>query len=148
MSLLPPHVWVRVSEMTFFRLYFFSRRLYRHLFVCTHHYFWIIFKIKLGGWLYAVPIMKVENWVIRLVFREHSFVLTFSRFTDCSKKNGFWFCRGSTMEVGIKFFGRFEVKGLQKNYFYGFIYIYTHFFVPRGLEGVIDQSSWNFSMLQ
>jgi len=43
------------------------------------------------------------------------------------------------MEVGIKFSGHFEVRGLRKNYFYGFIY--THFFVPRGLERVIDQSS-------
>ena len=55
------------------------------------------------------------------------------------RKVGSGFARGSTVEVGIKFSGRFEVKGLRENYFYGFIYIY--FFVPRGLEGVINQSS-------
>jgi len=42
-----------------------------------------------------------------------------------------------------KFSGRFEVKGSRKHYFYGFIYIYIyiHFFVHRGLEEVINQSS-------
>jgi len=35
------------------------------------------------------------------------------------------------VEVGSKFSGRFEVKGLRKNYFYGFIYIYTFFCASR-----------------
>jgi len=64
------------------------------------------------------------------------------------RKVGFGLPRGSTVEVGSKFSGRFEMKGLRKNYFYGFINIYTcTFFVPRGLNGVINQSSWNFSIL-
>ena len=43
------------------------------------------------------------------------------------RKLGIGFARGSTVEVGSKFSGRFEVRGIRKNYFYGFIYIYTHF---------------------
>ena len=79
-------------------------------------------------------LVKIE-WVVLPTFR---------------RKVGFGLPRGSTVEVGGKFSGRFEVSGLRKNYFYRFIYIiiiYTHFFVPRGLEEVINQSSWNFSIL-
>ena len=42
------------------------------------------------------------------------------------RKKGFGFARGSTVRVGSKFSGRFEVKGLRKNYFYGFIYMYIY----------------------
>jgi len=35
------------------------------------------------------------------------------------------------VEVGSKFSGRFEVKGLRKNYFYRFIYIHTFFCASR-----------------
>jgi len=44
-----------------------------------------------------------------------------SVFTDFSKKSGFWFTPGVNGGVGSKFSGRFEVKGLPKNYFYEFI---------------------------
>ena len=45
------------------------------------------------------------------------------------RKVGIGFARGST--VGSKFSGRFEMKELRKNYFYGLIYIHTFFCVSR-----------------
>jgi len=54
------------------------------------------------------------------------------------RKVGFGFGRGSTVEVGSKFSGRFQVKGLQKNYFYGFKYIYTNTFFCASRPGESD----------
>ena len=52
------------------------------------------------------------------------------------------------MEVGIKISGRFEVNGLQKNYFYGFIYnIYTCTDFIRTSISVFDRLSGNLDIM-
>jgi len=57
---------------------------------------------------------KVRKIIIVLIIHVLS---TFRR------KVGFDFDRGSMVGVRSKFFERFEVKGLRKNYFHEFIYI-------------------------
>ena len=61
-------------------------------------------------------------------FRTLTFLLpTFRR------KVGFGFARGSTVEVGSKFSGRFEVKGLQKKTIFIDSYIYIYMYIHHTL---------------
>ena len=52
------------------------------------------------------------------------------------RKVGFGLPRWSTVEVGSKFSGHFEMKVLRKNYFYGFIYSKLRLIEPRIIETI------------
>ena len=53
---------------------------------------------------------------------------------------------GQRCRWGVNFLDVLKWRDYEKMIFMD-SYVYTHFFVRRGLEGVINQSSWNFSML-